>query len=160
MALNQSIRLTEAKLERGVVSTSTFLGDKVGRVDVRAQLAACDRIGPKRMVPCRRRRGMPSKVVEIYDPLASKEFLRIVRADVVRTPVLRVLFDDGVEREVDFSPVISRSRWFKTLDLPTTFETVDVIHNGRALQWITGADYCADALRILADEQLAAKGTA
>ena len=102
---------------------------------------------------------MPSKVVEIYDPLASKEFLRIVRADVVRTPVLRVLFDDGVEREVDFSPVIARSRWFKTLDLPTTFETVDVINNGRALQWITGADYCADALRILADEQLAAKGT-
>ena len=103
---------------------------------------------------------MPSKVVEIYDPLASKAFLRIVRADVVRTPVLRVLFDDGVEREVDFSPVIARSRWFKTLDLPTTFETVDVIHNGRGLQWITGADYCADALRILADEQLAAKGTA
>jgi len=100
---------------------------------------------------------MPSKVVEIYDPLASKEFLRIVRVDVMRTPVLRVLFDDGVEREVDFSPVIDRSRWFKTLDLPTTFETVDVIHNGRALQWITGADYCADALRILGDTQLAAK---
>jgi hypothetical protein len=33
------------------------------------------------------------------------------------------------------------------------------VNNGRALQWITGADFCADALRIMADEQLAAKGT-
>jgi hypothetical protein len=33
------------------------------------------------------------------------------------------------------------------------------VNNGRALQWVTGADFCADALRIMADEQLAAKGT-
>ncbi|MBL9055004.1 MAG: DUF2442 domain-containing protein [Rhodobacteraceae bacterium] len=101
---------------------------------------------------------MTSTVTEIYDPMAARAFLRIVRADVVRTPVLRVLFDDGVEREVDFSPVIARSKWFRTLSLPTTFEDMEVVHNGRALQWVTGADYCADALRILADEQLAAKG--
>jgi hypothetical protein len=43
--------------------------------------------------------------------------------------------------------------------VPTTFETVEIVNKARALQWITGADFCADALRIMADEQLAAKGT-
>lgn len=88
----------------------------------------------------------------------AKGQIRIIRVDVVSTPVLRVLFDDGAVRDVDFSEVIGRSRWFHTLSVPTTFEDVDVVHNGRALQWVTGADYCADALRIMADEQLAAKG--
>jgi hypothetical protein len=77
---------------------------------------------------------------------------------VVSTPVLRVQFDDGITRDVDFSSVIARSKWFHTLAVPTTFEDVEVVNNGRALQWVTGADFCADALRILADEQLAAKG--
>ena len=103
---------------------------------------------------------MTSKTVEIYDPLTTKVQIRIVRADIVATPVLRVTFDDGETRVVDFSNVAARSRWFRTLTVPTTFETVEIINNGRALQWITGADYCADALRILADEQFAAKGTA
>jgi hypothetical protein len=100
------------------------------------------------------RHGMTSAQADAYDPVADARFLRVLRADVVRTPVLRVTFDDGAVREVDFSPVIARSRWFRTLAVPTTFETVSVIHNCRALQWITGADYCTDALRILADEQL------
>ena len=103
---------------------------------------------------------MQSNFAEIYAPLTAKDQMRIVRVDVVRTPVLHVLFDDGVERDVDFSQVIARSRWFKTRDLSTTFETVDVINNGRALQWVTGVDYCADALRIMADEQFFAKGNA
>jgi hypothetical protein len=101
---------------------------------------------------------MTSRTVEIYDPLTAKVQTRILRVDVVSTPVLRVMFDDGAVREVDFSSVIARSKWFHTLSAPTTFEDVEVIHNGRALQWVTGADYCADALRIMADEQLAAKG--
>lgn len=102
---------------------------------------------------------MTSRNLEIYDPLTAKVQTRIIRIDVVSTPVLRVMFDDGAVRDVDFSGVIERSRWFRTLSVPTTFEDVDVIHNGRALQWVTGADYCADALRIMADEQLRDKGT-
>ena len=103
---------------------------------------------------------MISKTVEIYDPLTTKSPIRIVRADVVATPVLSVMFDDGLVREINFSEIVARSKWFRTLAVPTTFETVEVINNGRALQWVTGADYCADALRILADEQFAAKGNA
>ena len=96
---------------------------------------------------------MTSTQAEVYDPFASAEFLRIEAIEVVGTPRLRVRFHDGEERVVDFSPVIERNRWFRTLAIPSTFESVEIIHGGRALQWITGADYCADALRILADEQ-------
>jgi very-short-patch-repair endonuclease len=84
---------------------------------------------------------------------------RILNVTSVSSSVLCVTFDDGAAREVDFSDVISTSKWFRMLSVPTTFETVEVVNNGRALQWITGADFCADALRIMADEQLAAKGT-
>lgn len=100
---------------------------------------------------------MISKTAEIYDPLTAAHLIRIVRVEVISTPVLRVSFDDGAVRDVDFSEAVARSKWFHTLAVPTTFETVEVVNNGRALQWITGTDYCADALRILADEQLAAK---
>ena len=102
---------------------------------------------------------MTTRTVEIYDPLTAKVQTRIVRADVVDTPVLRVLFDDGAVRDVDFSDVVAKSKWFRMLSVPTTFETVEIVNNGRALQWVTGVDYCADALRIMADEQLAAKRT-
>jgi hypothetical protein len=102
---------------------------------------------------------MPIKTADIYDPLTAGTLIRLDRIDVLRTPVLRVTFDDGAVRDVDFSPVIARSKWFHTLGVPTTFEDVEIVNNGRALQWVTGADFCADALRIMADEQLAAKGT-
>ena len=103
---------------------------------------------------------MISRTAEVYDPLMATEQIRVVRADVVATPILRVLFDDGEVREVNFSDLIGRSKWFRMLSVPTTFETVEVINNGRALQWVTGVDYCADALRIMADEQFNAKGSA
>ncbi len=100
---------------------------------------------------------MTSATVDTYDPLTAKHLVRIVRADVLSTPVLRVLFDDGAERVVDFSNLVASSKWFRMLSIPTTFETVDIINNGRALQWVTGADFCADALRLMADEQHVAK---
>lgn len=102
---------------------------------------------------------MTTRTVEIYDPLTAKVQARIVRADVLATPVLDVLFEDGARRDVDFTDIIGTSKWFKMLAVPTTFETVEVVNNGRALRWITGVDFCADALRILADEQLAARRT-
>ncbi len=96
---------------------------------------------------------MSSAAAEVYDPLRAATPLRIVRAEPVRTPVLRVTFDDGVTREVDLSETVARSRWFHTLAEPATFADMEIIHGGRALQWVSGADYCADALRILADRQ-------
>ncbi len=102
---------------------------------------------------------MTSTLIEIYDPLTARVQPRILRVDVVSTPTLRVTFDDGAVRDVDFSDIIARSKWFRTLSVPTTFEDVAIINNGRALQWVTGVDFCADALRIKGDEQLRDKGT-
>jgi hypothetical protein len=96
---------------------------------------------------------MTSAAAEIYDPLHATKPIRIVKAEPVRTPVLRVTFDDGVTREVDLSETVARSRWFHTLAEPATFADMEIIHHGRALQWVSGADYCADALRALADRQ-------
>ena len=98
---------------------------------------------------------MTTTRVEIYDPFSAAEQVRIVSIDASRTPVLKVEFSDGARREVDFSDLVARSKWFRTLGIQTTFEDVEIIHGGRALQWVTGTDYCADALRILGDRQLA-----
>jgi hypothetical protein len=56
---------------------------------------------------------------------------------------------------LDFGLIFLRSRVRFWLGLDYSFECQMV----SSLQWITGADFCADALRIMADEQLAAKGT-
>jgi hypothetical protein len=100
---------------------------------------------------------MTSKIDQIYDPLSASNPVHILGIKVVETLVLEVRFDDGLTARIDFSDVIKRSRWFHTLSVPTTFADVKVVNDGRALQWITGADYCADALRILADEQAKTK---
>lgn len=90
---------------------------------------------------------------DLYDPMTTDAPIHILAIKVLETPVLEVCFDDGLTTAIDFSDVIKRSRWFHTLSVPTTFADVEVVNDGRALQWITGADYCADALRILADQQ-------
>lgn len=100
---------------------------------------------------------MTSSIDQIYDPMTAAKPIQILDIKVVETPVLEVCFDDGLTARIDFSDVIKRSRWFHTLSVPTTFADVEIVNNGRALQWITGADYCADALRILADEQAKTK---
>jgi hypothetical protein len=100
---------------------------------------------------------MPSAAAEIYDPFQAARPIRIVAVAPVGASVLRVTFDDGIVRDVDFTETIARSRWFHTLSVPTTFTDVEIIHDGRALQWVTGADYCADALRVLADRQHAGR---
>ena len=100
---------------------------------------------------------MTSTAADIYDPFADTRLLRVVSVGVAGPGRLRVAFDDGAERVVDLSGRIAASRWLRTLSEPATFETVEIINDGRAIQWITGADYCVDALRILADRQLAAQ---
>ena len=93
---------------------------------------------------------MTSTRREVHDPFAAEGFARVETVAVLDAPKLCARFEDGEERVVDSSPVIECDRWFRALAVPTTFET---IHDGRGLQWITGADCCADALCILAHEQ-------
>jgi hypothetical protein len=93
---------------------------------------------------------------EAYDPLTTERMIRITSVHAVDATRLRVRFDDGVERDVDFADVIARNRWFITLRLPDAFADVEIGEHGRSLKWISGPDFCADALRVLADRQAAA----
>ena len=97
---------------------------------------------------------MSTTQADIYGPFASDAFIRVERIEVATTPRPRVRFSDGAVRKIDLSETIARSKWFRNLSAQTTFETVEIIEGGHALQWINGADYFTDALRILADKQL------
>jgi hypothetical protein len=94
---------------------------------------------------------------ETWDALLAARPIPIVASEPLGASVRRVTFDDGAAREVGLSENSARSRWFRTLPVPTAFADAKIIHDGRALQWVTGADYCADAHCILADRQNAGR---
>jgi len=90
---------------------------------------------------------------DIYDPLTADRQVRIVEVSCPMHPVLRVRFDDGAMRDVDFTDLLAKRGPFTPLTFREAFRDVAVIDDGRALQWINGVDFCADALRLKADEQ-------
>ncbi len=94
---------------------------------------------------------------DVYDPQNAEQLSRIVEVSCPAHPVLRVRFDDDVTRDVDFSDLIAKRGPFTTLIFKEAFRDVSIVQRGRALQWISGVDFCADALRIKADEQFAAR---
>lgn len=54
-------------------------------------------------------------------------------------------FDDGVEGEVDFSPLAGRGVFAAWNDL-AVFQRAAIADQGRALGWPGEIDFCADAL--------------
>ncbi|MEM6438889.1 MAG: DUF2442 domain-containing protein [Pseudomonadota bacterium] len=79
--------------------------------------------------------------------------LWLSRIEVPRHPVLRATWTDGRTMDVDFTEVIARSKWFATLTFPEAFRDVEIIFGGSGVQWASNADFCAQALRRLAEEQ-------
>ncbi|MEM7644335.1 MAG: DUF2442 domain-containing protein [Pseudomonadota bacterium] len=74
-------------------------------------------------------------------------------ASVFSDGVLRVTWSDGVTRDVDFSHLdAERASWRLTL-VPEVFRDFEIEEGGHGIRWINGFDQCADALRILADQQ-------
>lgn len=85
-------------------------------------------------------------------------FYRITGVEVPRHPVLRLTFDDGFAGEVDFSKPIAEGGVMTMLGDPETFAQVRIGEEGRSLGWLTkdgdDVDFCADALRFKAEEQV------
>jgi hypothetical protein len=54
-------------------------------------------------------------------------------------------FDDGIEGEVDFSPLAGRGV-FATWNDEAVFRRAVIADQGRALEWPGEIDFCADAL--------------
>ena len=83
---------------------------------------------------------------------------KIVTIEVPRYPVLRLTYDDGFSGEVDFADVLARGGVMTFLADPTVFGRVKLGEDGRSLGWVDSEgndiDFCADALRFKAEEQV------
>ena len=55
-------------------------------------------------------------------------------------------WEGGTSSVKDMSGLIASRRIFAPLAEGTEFEAVRITDDGRALEWPSGADYCADAL--------------
>ena len=82
---------------------------------------------------------------------------RIVTVLPVAAGQLRITWDDGVTRDVDVSAWMKRHVLLEMLNDPNVFRDVSVVNNGGGVEWANGADFCADALRMLSDEQVEPK---
>ena len=83
---------------------------------------------------------------------------RITHTEILAHPVVRLTFDDGFAGFVDFSNLIGKGPASLPLADPVFFKTMQIGERGRSLDWIgpdgNGIDFCADALRIKAEEAL------
>ena len=83
---------------------------------------------------------------------------RIKSVEVVRYPVLRVTFDDGLSGEYDLTDLIARGPVFAPLKDEAYFRTVAVGEYGHTFGWNLDdlgneIDFCPDAKRILIETQ-------
>jgi uncharacterized protein DUF2442 len=83
---------------------------------------------------------------------------QIKSVEVVRYPVLRVTFDDGLSGEYDLTDLIARGPVFAPLKDEAYFRTVAVGEYGHTFGWNLDdlgneIDFCPDATRILIETQ-------
>jgi hypothetical protein len=83
---------------------------------------------------------------------------RIKSVEVVRYPVLRVTFDDGLSGEYDLTELIADGPIFAPLKDEVYFRTVAVGQYGHTFGWNLDdlgneIDFCLDATRILIEKQ-------
>jgi hypothetical protein len=87
---------------------------------------------------------------------------RIADVSVVRYPVLRVTFSDGLSGEYDLSDMIENGPAFARLRDQALFARVQVDPQGRTFGWNLDdlgneIDFCPDAVRISLEEQKVAE---
>jgi hypothetical protein len=85
---------------------------------------------------------------------------RIKRVEVVRYPVLRVTFDDGLSGEYDLTELIAGGPVFTPLQDEAFFNTVAVGEYGHTFGWNLDdpgqeIDFCPDATRVRIETKIA-----
>ena len=83
--------------------------------------------------------------------------VRLGRVGPLATGMLRLTWDNGATRDVDVTGWMQRHPLIKMLNDPDVFRDVSLVNNGGGLEWANGADFCAQALRLLSDEQIEPK---
>lgn len=83
---------------------------------------------------------------------------RIADVSVVRYPVIRVTFNDGLSGEYDLTDLIAHGPVFEPLRDPEYFAQVAVASYGHSFGWNlqdegNEIDFCPDATRIRIEEQ-------
>lgn len=78
---------------------------------------------------------------------------KITSVRVERTGVLEIVWRDGAARFVDVSDKMRGHPLLVALRDPDLFAKAAVDEIGCGIAWPNGADFCADALRLWADEQ-------
>ena len=83
---------------------------------------------------------------------------RIKNVEVVRYPVLRITFDDGLSDDYDLTDLIAGGPAFARLKDEAYFKTVSVGEHGHTFGWNLNdlgheIDFCPDATRILIETQ-------
>lgn len=84
---------------------------------------------------------------------------RIEQVEVLRYPVMKVTFDDGLAGEYDLSDWIATDRIAQVLKDPLRFAQVEIGPEGRSFGWNLGEagheiDFCSDAVRIKIETDL------
>ena len=92
--------------------------------------------------------------------MSARKTYRIKSVEVVRYPVLRVTFDDGLSGEYDLTELIARGPVFAPLKDEAYFRTVAVGEHGHTFGWNLDdlgneMDFCPDATRILIETRKA-----
>jgi len=59
---------------------------------------------------------------------------------------MRLLFDDGVVRDIQYTPGIAGSTWIKPLDDPTYFAQVRIDPEAGTVVWPNGLDLAPEVL--------------
>ena len=70
----------------------------------------------------------------------------VVGVAVIRPHVMRLLFDDGVVRDVQFVPGEGRGSLLEPLNDPAYFATVAVDADARTVVWPNGLDLAPEVL--------------
>lgn len=84
---------------------------------------------------------------------------RITAIEVVRHPVLRLTYDDGLSGEYDLAPFLAMGPLFAPLSDNDYFRTVELGEHGRTFGWNLHdigheIDFCPDAARMQIETDL------
>jgi hypothetical protein len=84
---------------------------------------------------------------------------RIDHVEMLRHPVLKVTFDDGLSGEFDLAELLQQGPLYAPLQDPTLFATVERDPDGRRFGWFLSneggeIDFCPDTARIAVETKL------
>ena len=77
----------------------------------------------------------------------------IIAVKVIPNHRLAIEFNDGVTVTKDLSPLIARGNLYADLEDEKFVWQFQISHQGYALLWPNGLEFCADALRLQGEKQ-------